>query len=88
MNQTQGTGANSGPAATSAAVATEPSGPPKKKVVAVKVGGSKWAVRFDGSVNRRDIAHLSRLIRIEFLRSKRKDRLERRKADRAKENDR
>lgn len=85
MTQTSGSGADPKPPATPALATTTTSDPPKKKIVLTKIGGARWTVKYDGAITRRDIAHLTRLIRIEFLRSKRKDRLERRKADRAKE---
>lgn len=85
MSETQGVRANPEPTATQTSPPAKAFGPPKKKIVAVKVEGERWGVKFDGPVSRRDISHLTRLIRLEFIRSKRKGQLDRRKALRAKE---
>lgn len=54
--------------------ATKPSGP-AKSVTLTKPEGGKWTLKLEGPVKRSDINHLRRLIQIEFLRAKRRERV-------------
>lgn len=79
MSQTPGAGdklqTSASPPPPPAQQASDKDDPMLKRVVIKKGRGERWAVTFKGPINRRDIAHLTRILRVEFLRSKRKERM-------------
>ncbi len=55
---------------------------PDKKVIKItKLPGGKWMFEFKGPVRQLDINHISRSLRVEFARGKRKRRIEARKLE-------
>jgi len=56
--------------------------PDDKKVVLSKAAGGKWILKTSGPIKQRDINHLRQVLRIEYLRAKRRERAAARTATR------
>lgn len=58
-----------------------PQDPDRKLIKISKLPGGKWSFEFKGPIRQLDINHISRFLRVEYNRGKRKKRLEARKLE-------